>query len=87
MLEHLSQTRTAKAKYYLRQLAKHFGHKLPVDYEDEFARIHFSIGLCELRADDNQLTIRCESPDATQLGELVEVMDSHFKRFAYKEIG
>ena len=44
---------TAKPTPYLKQLAKHFGHKLDVTYDDERGVLPFAFGRAELRFQDS----------------------------------
>jgi hypothetical protein len=39
----------------MRQLCKHFGHKLDASYGDDSGYIQFDFGRCELRASDRNL--------------------------------
>jgi hypothetical protein len=39
----------------MRQLCKHFGHKLDASYGDDSGYIQFDFGRCELRASDSNL--------------------------------
>lgn len=77
---------TPKARNYLIQLCKHFGHKIPTSFADNKGRIEFDGGVCELNADDENVLVMVVSaggPD--KLATLEDVIDRHLKRFAFKE--
>lgn len=77
---------TPKARNYLIQLCKHFGHKIPTSFADNKGRIAFDGGVCELNADDENvlvMVVSASGPD--KLATLEDVIDRHLKRFAFKE--
>lgn len=75
-----------KARGYLIQLCKHFGHKIEATYADNKGRVVFDAGVCDLNADDpNVLVAQVSTPDETQLTRLEDVIERHLKRFAFKE--
>ena len=76
---------TPHASRYLQQLCKHFAHKLPVTFDPTAGKISFSIGDCDLRADDERLRLELTSPDGTQLPQLKDVVIRHLVRFAFRE--
>ena len=52
--EHRSVSRadvaTDKPVAYMRQLCKHFGHKVDASFDDDSGHIQFEFGRCELHA-------------------------------------
>ena len=48
---------TPRAGVYLKQLCRHFGHKVETTFDDHDGRISFAFGECELRADDGRLEL------------------------------
>lgn len=86
---HISQAivGTAKASGYLQQLCKHFGHKIPVEFDERRGRIGFPMGTCELEAREgaNALTLRASAATAEELARVEEVVASHLLRFAFRE--
>lgn len=76
---------TPRASRYLQQLCKHFAHKLPVSFDPSAGKISFSIGDCDLRADDDRLRLDLSSPDGSQLTQLKDVVIRHLVRFAFRE--
>ena len=80
---------TKSARRYLGQLCKHFEHKLPATYAEHYesGRIEFSVGVCELEADDAQgvLTMRLHAAHEADLARLEDVVARHLVRFAFRE--
>jgi hypothetical protein len=76
---------TDKPVAYMRQLCKHFGHRLPASYEERSGRIAFDDGACELRAGEQELTLVVSSDDATGLARLQEVIGGHLERFGRRD--
>ena len=87
MTKHSShaEVHTAKARTYMVQLCKHFGHRIPVTYDDAHGRIEFPIGVCEAAVDGDRLSLTALSPDEAQLPQLQDVIERHLARFAFKE--
>ena len=76
---------TNQSSKYINRLCRHFSHKVDAEWEDDHGVIYFSIGRCGLSAEDAGLRIRCDAPDNEQLEELMEVVKSHFDRFAAQD--
>lgn len=88
-LTSLSRVSIAKPRRYLGQLCKHFEHKLPVTYAEHYetGRIEFSVGICELEADEAQgiLSMRVRAANEADLDRLEDVVARHLVRFAFRE--
>ena len=82
MTQSTSQVHTPKASQYLQQLCKHFGHKVPVEFDTVRGTIGLPFGTCELEARDGFLTMSVEGEDA---GKLEQVIGSHLERFGFRE--
>jgi hypothetical protein len=76
---------TPHAKKYLVQLCKHFQHKRPASWGDDKGRIEFTIGDCDLAADDATLHIAANATSAENLPQLEDVIARHLVRFAFRE--
>ena len=76
---------TNKASGYLQQLCKHFGHKVPVTFDPARGRIEFSVGVCELAAEDATLSIHLHAPTEADMPVLKDVVASHLQRFAFRD--
>jgi hypothetical protein len=46
----------------MRQLCKHFGHKVDTSFDDDSGCIQFEFGRCELRAADGELQLTVSAP-------------------------
>jgi hypothetical protein len=84
MQQSVARVADERASIHLQQLCKHFAHKLPVTFTPQQGRIAFSIGTCELEANQGVLTLRAEAEDAERLAKLQDVVDKHLARFAFK---
>ncbi|MBP5858406.1 DUF2218 domain-containing protein [Marivibrio halodurans] len=76
---------TEKASRYLQQLCKHFGHKIPAEFDEWSGRLTFEPGLCLLRATEGRLDVYCVAREDEKLEILRKVMGDHFERFAWKD--
>ena len=75
---------TAFAVRYLRQLCKHFGHKVPTEISEATGRITLPFGTCAMSAtaDALTLTVQSEFADLTRVERLI---GDHLARFAFRE--
>lgn len=66
-------------------LAKHFGHKVPVDVNETRAAIRFESGAAHIEVKDNGLILesRGETVEAAQI--ISDVVERHLLRFAFRE--
>ena len=76
---------TANAGRYMVQLCKHFGHKIPTEWNDHEGKITFAMGEVALRAGPETLMMVASAADAERLARVEQVTDSHLKRFAFRE--
>lgn len=76
---------TPNGSKYLQQLCKHFGHKTEVEFDAEKGRIALSPGPAELRADAGGLDVTVSAEDDESLARLRGIVESHLKRFAFRE--
>jgi hypothetical protein len=86
MVRSEARVATSKPAPYMKQLCKHFGHKVEATFDDERGAIHMPMGLCELDAtspDNLHLTLSAE--DADQLARLEQVVGSHLERFGRRD--
>ncbi len=83
-------TATAKTEHasrYLQQLCKHWSHKCDTDFTPEAGTVAFpqNRGTLALQANDISLTMSLTVPDAQHLSKMQDVVDSHLRRFAFRE--
>lgn len=76
---------TPKASQYLQQLCKHFGHKVEASWDGTAGSIAFPMARASLEADPSVLVVTLESGREEDLARAREVIDSHLKRFAFRE--
>lgn len=85
MLSATANFHTEHGSRYLQQLCKHFAHKIDVTFDERHGECRFSCGTAVLDADADVLRIRTIAPDAAQLEETRDVIESHLMRFAFRE--
>lgn len=78
----ISHVQTPKASRYLQQLCKHFGHKVPVEFDALNGSITLPFGTCVLVALEGELILTVSGDDT---GKLEQVIGSHLERFAFRE--
>jgi hypothetical protein len=76
---------TERASQYLASLCKHFGHKVPVEYNAAAGRIELPFGGCDLTADATALTLTARAEALVDLDKTIGVITSHLERFAFRE--
>ena len=84
MISSASITTVEPARIILR-LAKHWGHKFEVSYDDAQGRIALPFGLCLMRAGDGQLAFRLEGLPEADMARFEEVVAEHAQRMARDE--
>lgn len=78
--------KTDQAAKYLRQLCKHFAHKVDVDLVDNRGEVSFPMGPCIITAEDNLLRFcgRSEKPEGIE--NIKAVIVAHLDKFAWREL-
>jgi hypothetical protein len=76
---------TPRASVYLKQLCRHFAHKLDVSFDDEHGRIAFSAGTCRLQAAAGELVLEADAQDPESLRRVKDVVAGHLERFAFRD--
>jgi hypothetical protein len=76
---------TDSSHRYMSQLCKHFGHRVPTVLGEREGRITFEAGEVHLRASPATLMIRLEAAEPEGVARLESVVESHLKRFAFRE--
>jgi hypothetical protein len=75
------QVDTPKAVRYLKALCNHFERKVTASYTDNHGQVQFSIGNCEMDADDQGMRFSAEADTAENLEGVKGVISSHLERF------
>ncbi|MEG3165354.1 DUF2218 domain-containing protein [Sphingomonas sp. PB2P19] len=77
---------TQSASKYLQQLAKHWSHKMEVNFTPEEGRIAFPGGaVLDLRAHGETLDVALTVPEDGDVARMRDVVSSHLDRFAFRE--
>ena len=76
---------TDKPVPYMRQLCKHFGHKVDASYGEDSGHIQFDFGRCELQAKDGTLALEVIAADAEGVERMERVIGSHLERFGRRD--
>jgi hypothetical protein len=76
---------TPKAGVYLKQLCRHFGHRVEAAFDDHDGRIRFAFGECELHAGADGLELTAIAADREGRERVESVVGSHLERFAFRE--
>jgi hypothetical protein len=86
MPESHASVATEKPTPYLKQLCKHFGHKVEVAFDDAHGTIVFAMGRCELDATQaGVLKLRAQAEDSESLARTEQVVGSHLERFGRRD--
>jgi hypothetical protein len=70
---------------YLRQLCKHFGHKVDAAFGDDSGYIQFAFGRCELHAREGELELTVSAADEAGRERMRQVIGSHLERFGKRD--
>jgi uncharacterized protein len=76
---------TEKPVPYMRQLCKHFGHKVDAAFDDDSGYIDFDAGRCDLRAADGELLLTVTAETEENRERLRNVVGSHLERFGKRD--
>ena len=67
------------------RMANHFGHKVPVERDENEVRISLPTGGVSLRVEEGGLALEARADDEPGLARVEEVVASHLVRFARGE--
>jgi hypothetical protein len=76
---------TDKPGPYMRQLCKHFGHKVDASFDDHSGYIQFEFGRCDLQAREGRLELVVTAADAEAHERMERVISSHLERFGRRD--
>ena len=80
-----AEVATDKPVAYMRQLCKHFGHKVDASFGDDSGYIQFEFGRCELHVADHTLTLHVSAADGESHERMERVIGSHLERFGRRD--
>ncbi|MGH2859060.1 MAG: DUF2218 domain-containing protein [Solirubrobacteraceae bacterium] len=76
---------TDKPVPYMRQLCKHFGHKVDAGFDDDTGYIQFEYARCDLRAGERVLQLTVSADDPADITRMAGVIGSHLERFGRRD--
>lgn len=76
---------TASADKYMKQLCKHWSHKLDVELGETTGIVRFGQAVADMEAKADGLVVRIEAEDVEVLERMKGVVSSHLDRFAFRE--
>lgn len=76
---------TERASRYLQAMCKHFGHKVPVNYDAAVGTADMPFGMVNMQAAGSTLRFEIEAADDQSLDRLKYVVEAHIVRFAFRE--
>ncbi len=68
----------------IKRLCKHWGHKFPVDLQEQSGTVELPTGRCSMRAGEGTLLVELEG-EQEHLPRLQEVVADHLQRMASEE--
>jgi uncharacterized protein len=80
-----AEVTTDKPVAYMRQLCKHFGHKLDASFGDDAGYIQFDFGRCSLHASAGVLALEVTAGDEESHERMERVIASHLERFGRRD--
>ena len=76
---------TTQGGKYVRQLCKHWSHKLPVELEGDTGVVTFVGAVATMKADDEAIAVTIRGGNHDDLDRLKDVAAKHIDRFAFRE--
>ncbi|MBV9605873.1 MAG: DUF2218 domain-containing protein [Solirubrobacterales bacterium] len=76
---------TDKPVAYMRQLCKHFGHKVDASFGEDSGYIQFEFGRCDLHASERTLSLEVSAANAESHERMEQVIGSHLERFGRRD--
>jgi uncharacterized protein len=80
-----AEVATDKPVAYMRQLCKHFGHKVDASFGEDSGYIQFGFGRCDLQAVARTLTLEVSAADTENHERMERVIGSHLERFGRRD--
>lgn len=76
---------TASGGKYVRQLCKHWAHKLPVELEGDTGVVTFEGAVATMAAGAEEIHVTVSGQDHETVDRLKDVVAGHIDRFAFRE--
>lgn len=85
MIVATAQVPTANGGKYVRQLCKHWSHKLEVELEGDRGIVRFPAAVATMAGEADAIRIELSANDGETLERMKGVIASHLDRFAFRE--
>lgn len=76
---------TTNGGKYVRQLCKHWSHKLETEIDGDVGKVTFPSAVATMVADDTGITIDITGKEREEVEQLTDVVARHIDRFAFRE--
>lgn len=70
---------------YVRQLCKHWSHKLEVELDGDTGKVTFPSGVATMEADGEGIAVSITGESRDDVERLTDVVAKHIDRFAFRE--
>lgn len=80
-----AQVKTENGGKYVRQLCKHWSHKLETEVDGDVGKVTFPTAVATMAADESGIAISITGEDREDVQRLTEVVERHIDRFAFRE--
>lgn len=80
-----AKVKTGNGGKYVRQLCKHWSHKLQTEIDGDQGRVTFPTAIAEMVGDAEGIAITISGQDRADVERLTDVVARHLDRFAFRE--
>ncbi|MBY0446213.1 MAG: DUF2218 domain-containing protein [Burkholderiales bacterium] len=77
MFNSYTQHTTSDVEKVLYKLCKHFALKIPVEFDSEKAHIEFTMGICQIRREQDTLHLQCQADASDKLTAIESIVEDH----------
>lgn len=77
--------KTENGGKYVRQLCKHWSHKLETQVDGDVGTVTFPNAVCTMAADGESIAITITGEEREAVQRLTDVVATHIDRFAFRE--
>ncbi|OCC22729.1 hypothetical protein MB02_15030 [Croceicoccus estronivorus] len=81
----IAMVSTANGGKYIRQLCKHWSHKLDVEQEGQTGVVRFPDAVATMEAGNDAIRVKLVADDQETVLRLQDVIERHLDRFAFRE--
>ncbi|WP_067732104.1 DUF2218 domain-containing protein [Novosphingobium naphthalenivorans] len=80
-----ARVKTGNGGKYVRQLCKHWSHKLETEVDGDRGKVTFPTAVATMDADGEAIAISITGEDRADVERLTDVVARHIDRFAFRE--